>query len=149
MGMTRDTNDILNRPLVAVNAPKWFLHSQISTATLTTSATSTVTAISIQGPGYITHFTMFPQAAQRGTVKMLIDGETAYSVSASMITAGAGNAASGVHLVGTWEQDATGLTNLRQQFPVTFESNFSVLYQFPNHSSNFSVVIYYTYGLTV
>lgn len=146
MGMTRDSNDILNRPPIAFNPNRATPYVNYSSATLTQSATSSLTAISIQGPGVITHFSLFPAATQKGTVKMLIDGNTAFSASSAVIAVGSAHF-SGMHLIGTWQLEAAGVLNIRYESPVAFETNFTVMYEFPEHSTTYAVSIYYAYRL--
>lgn len=146
MGIKSDPNDILNRPPIAFGST-FAPYVGYGNALLSQSATASLTAISIEGPGVITHFSLFPQAQQRGTVKMLIDGQTAMSASYSVIIAGAAYA-SGVHLIGDWQQTATGPIQIIRYDAVPFESNFTVMYEFPNHSSSYTVSIVYAYRLT-
>jgi hypothetical protein len=147
MGIKSDPNDILNRPPIAFNEPRAAPTVNYSSATLTQSATASLTAISIQGPGVITHMSLYVGANQRGTVKMLIDQQTTMSASYSSIISGPVYS-SGVHMIGDFQQVATWPFSIIRYDAVPFESNFTLMYEFPNHSANYDVVIYYAYRLT-
>lgn len=143
MGMTRDTNDILNRPPVAINTRQ--AAYVYSSSTITQSATASLTAISIQGPGVVSMFYLQVGAPQSGRVRAIIDGTTAFSVSASNITTvGVPN---GLSVIGGWHSNGSGVA-LPVIDQVPFEQNFAVMYEFPNHSSNYAVTIIYAYRLT-
>lgn len=138
MGMTRDTNDILNRPPVAL-APR-VNGTVYSYTTVNSSATSTLTAISIQGPGVVNLLYLEPAINQSMLIRTLIDDVTAQSFNGIVGGTNPGVSTKGFAVVGT------ALSNTLDHVP--FEKNFTVLYQCPVHSANFSVSIFYSYRLT-
>lgn len=151
MGMTRDSNDILNRPPIAIN-PR-IDYRGFSTATISQSATSTLTAISIDGPGVINLFQFEPPSTAQQSVKIraIVDGVTAVSFSGVLSTAvNAGFQPGGIALVGGFNQTivATFSQHVPHMDQIPFENNFTVKYQIPNHSLSYGVTIRYAYRLT-
>ena len=140
MGMTRDTNDILNRPPVLLSPHG--ATERYAAAGITQSATSSLTAISIQGPGVMNFLSLTPGTDQKGTIKLFIDGVTAFSLSGAFSPT-----YMGAQLIGQIEQvgNVYYITLFEE---IAFENSFLCMYEFPEHSSDFSVTIRYAYRLT-
>ena len=144
MGRNTADNDTLNRIPVFISGKSGARSYGVSNDTR--SATASLTAIALTGPGVVSLLGFTTAADQKIISKVYVDGTLASSVSSAMtlMTAAPLYAYS---IIGGFEFASTTSVTPMSLEEIPFKSSFLCMYEIPTHSAP-STNIYYTYRLT-
>lgn len=143
MGRTTQAKDIQNRPPVVMNSRSGGY--PFETTVDTRSATASLTALALTGPGVVSLLALSMVAPQRIVTTVYVDGVKAFSAS------GATTVLSAVYykgIIGGFHTTGSGIPSAASFEEIPFNDSFLALYAMPDMSGAPSFTIYYNYRLT-
>ena len=144
MGRSTRFNDIPSRPPVVMNSR--ISARGFNTTTDTRSATASLTAIALTGPGVLSFLAISTNAPQRYILTAYVDGTKAFSASGANVALIAGNYH--VAVVGGFDIALTVALSTHSYGEIPFNESFLCMYACPDWSGAPTNTIAYDYRLT-